>query len=95
MIAGITLYHDEQEDPSGSESDTMVSGMSSMAVGVSKCNKYRMVKKSSTWLKNSRYQWLKVETGPDQILWLDCFVHKKHSKLPRNGTATTWVTVPC
>ena len=42
------LHCDEQEDPGGSESDTsMVSGMSSMAVGVSKCNKHGMVKKSS------------------------------------------------
>ena len=48
------------------------------------------------WLKDSRYEWLELETAPDgeNVVGLFCSLCKKQSKLPRNGSAT-WVNVPC
>ena len=95
--------HDEQEDAdhsnTASATDTVVtlsSEMSSAAVGVNTSNKHGTVKKSSRWLRDSHYEWLKMETGADSdtVVGLFCTLCKKHSRLPRNGTAT-WVTVPC
>ena len=70
--------------------------MSSAAVGVSKFSKHGAVKKSSIWLRDCHYEWLKTDTGPgsDTVVGLFCTLCKKHSKLPRNGSAT-WVTFPC
>ena len=42
------------------------------------------------WLKDSRYEWLELETAPDgeNVVGLFCGLCKKHSKLPRSGSAT-------
>ena len=62
------LLRDEEHGGTGSESNTAVSGM---AVG--KCNKHGMVKPSA-WLRDSRYEWLKVQTGPDNDTVVGLFV---------------------
>ena len=66
--------------------------MSQQLLGPQSQHRYRhgTVKKSSMWLKDSRYEWLELETAPDgeNVVGLFCSLCKKHSKLPRNGSAT-------
>ena len=72
------------------EGTACVSDSDSLSLPPANTGKHGTVKKSSMWLKDSHCEWLELETAPDgeNVVGLFCSLCKKHSKLPRNGSAT-------